>query len=291
MCETGKKLLILLVAVVAAGCSSGEGTLRDRMMASRRARLEKRGDMVVEEDYEGVNTGQDFTKPFARTEAIYRYQQLTGDLEASLFIHRMYVPYRFESGWIFSGRYEIPLLYTDIPSRANPNGDYEFGFGDIGTQFLFIRPTKTRWSYASGVQLLWPTASQDQMGRGKYVAGPTVGVTYHPESWQSGGFVGVLASDFFDYAGEDNRADVHELLVAPILNYNFEVGESFWFFTFSPEIRVNWEQNNNVFLPLKTSVGRLFFEDAVVTAGFSVPVVNDYDLYDWQIELGVSFFF
>ena len=92
-------------------------------------------------------------------------------------------------------------------------------------------------------------------------------------------------------AGKNNREDVHELLVKPILNYNFEVGESFWFFTFTPEVRVNWEQNNNVFLPLKTSIGRLITYDIVVTGGFGIHVVNDYDMYDWQIEMGVSFFF
>ncbi|MHC4757845.1 MAG: hypothetical protein ACYTE8_04245 [Planctomycetota bacterium] len=291
MCRADKTLLILFLAVVAAGCSSGEGSLRERLRERRRARMERRGDLITGESYEGVNTGQDFTKPFARTENIYRYQQFTGSLEASWFIHRLYVPYLSESGWIFSGRYEIPLLYTDIPSRDNPNGDYEFGLGDINTQFLFIRPTESRWSFASGVQLIWPTASQDQMGFGKYIAGPTVGGSYSPESWELGGFVGALVTDLFDYEGKDNREDFHQLVVQPILNYNFEVGESFWFFTFTPEVRVNWEQNNNVFLPLKTTIGRVFFEDMVVTGGFGVPVVNDYDLYDWQIEMGVSFFF
>jgi hypothetical protein len=291
MSWTCKKLLVLLFAVVVAGCSAGDDTLRDRLRERRRARLERRGDLVTQEEYEGVNTGQDFTNPFARTENIIRYQQVTGSLEASWFVHRVYIPYRFKSGWIFSGRYEIPLIYTDIPSRDNPNGDHEFGFGDINTQFLFIRPTESRWSFASGVQFFWPTARQDQMGFGKYLAGPTVGVTYKPESWESGGFIDALVSDLFDYEGKDNREDVHQLIVGPILNYNFEVGESFWFFTFIPEVRVNWEQNNDVFMPLKTSIGRLFTDNMIVTSGFSVPVVNDYDLYDWQIEMGVSFFF
>jgi hypothetical protein len=291
MRKVAKTLLILLFAALMAGCSNEGETLRERLMERRRQRLEKRGDIVVQEDYEEVITGQDFTKPLARTEAIYRYQKVTGDTEASWLIHRLHVPYQFESGWVFSGRYEIPFVYSDVPSRDNPNGDYEFGFSDINTQFLFIKPTTTRWSYVSGLQLVWPTASQDQMGRGKYLLGPTVGVAYHPESWQSGGFVGLLVSDIFDYAGKDDRADVHELAVGPILNYNFEVGDSFWFLTLASESRVNWEQDNDLFIPLKVSIGRLFFEGMIVTAGISIPVVNDYDLYDCQLELGVSFYF
>jgi len=288
---TGKTLWILFFAAMAAGSAFGQETLRERIAARKRARLERRGDLVTEEDYEGINTGQNFTQPLARTEWIYRYQQLTGDLEASRFLHRLYVPYRFESGWIFSGRYEISTLYTDLPSRDNPNGDYEFGLGDIGTRFLFVRPSETRWALAAGVELLWPTASQDQMGFGKYVAGLTVGITYQPESWELGGYIGVLVTDLFDYAGKDNRPDIHETLIQPTVNYNFEMADSFWFVTFVPEMRFNWEQDNDMFLPLKTTIGRLFSEDMVVTAGFNVPVVNEYDLYDWQIEMGISFFF
>jgi hypothetical protein len=286
-----KTLWVLLFAVMMAGCSSEKSSVRERMRARKLARMERRGDLVTGEDYEGVNTGQDFTKPLARTDNIYRYQKNTGDLETSWFIHRLYVPYQFESGWQFSGRYEVPLLYTDIPSRDNPDGDYEFGFGDISTQFLFIRPSESRWSVAAGVLLYWPTASQDQMGTGKYVAGPTVGITYSPESWTSGGFIGALVTDLFDYAGKDDRADVHQMLVQPMLNYNFEFEDSFWYVTFIPEIRYNWEQDNDIFLPLKTSIGRLLTEDTVIKVGFNFPVVNDYDLYDWQIETGITFFF
>ena len=291
MDKGSKTLWVLLFVAMMAGCSSEKASLGERVRAKKRVRMEKRGDLVVEEDYDGVNTGQDFTKPFMRTENIYRYQSLNSNLEASWFIHRLYVPYQFESGWMFSGRYEIPLLYMDVPSRDNSNGDYEFGIGDISTQFLFIRPTESRWSVVAGAQLYWPTASQDQMGWGKFVAGPTVGAVYRPESWESGGFVGATVTDLFDYAGKGNRADVHEMLVQPILNYNFEIDDSFWFITFIPEMQINWEQNNDLFMPLKTTIGRLVSEDMVVTVGFSVPVVNEYDLYDWQVELGVGFFF
>jgi hypothetical protein len=291
MCEVGKKLFVLLFAAAVACNAVGEPTLRDSLRERRRKRLERRGDLVVEEDYEGVNTGLDFTRPFARTELLYRYTRLTADFEGSTFIHRLDVPYRLKSGWIFSGRYEIPLIYSDVPSRDNPNGDYEFGFGDISTRFLFIRPTTTRWAVAGGVQLLWPTASQDQMGRGKYIAGPTLGMTYHPESWDSGGFVGVLATNFFDYEGKDTRPDINQLLVLPILNYNFEIEDSFWYFTFSPEINVNWQEDNDMFLPLRAAIGRVFSDNFVGLAGLGVPVVNELDLYDWQIELSVSLFF
>ncbi|MHC4647385.1 MAG: hypothetical protein ACYTBJ_17985 [Planctomycetota bacterium] len=291
MREFRGKWLFLLFAVILTVPTFAQQTLREKLMARRRKRLERRGDLVTEEDYEGINTGEDFTKPFARTESRYIYQQVTGDTEASFLVFRQDIPYRFESGWIFAPRFEIPLIYTDIPSRDNPKGDYEFGFADVSTQFLFTRPTGSRWSFASGARFLWPTASQDQMGRGKYVAGPIVGATYSPKSWAMGGFVGLVVADVFDYAGKDNREDVHELSITPLMNYNFEALDDFWFVTLAPEIRINWKQDNDVFLPFKISIGKLLTDNSTFTVGFSAPIVNDYDLYDWQTELGWRYFF
>jgi hypothetical protein len=258
------------------------------MRERAKERLEKRGDLVTEEDYEGINTGEDFTKPFARTEFRYMYRQLTGDADTSFFTFRYDTPYQLESGWIFAPRLEIPLVYTNIPSRDNPDADYEFGLGDLSTEILFIRPPRGRWSLASGVQLGWPTASQDQMGFGKYLLAPTVGAAYHPASWERGGYVGLFLRDIFDYAGKDNRTDIHELLIQPIFNYNLE---DYWFVTLAPDIRINWEDNNNVFLPFDISVGKLVGEDKVVSVRFSNAILDDYDFYDWQIIFRTAWFF
>jgi hypothetical protein len=288
MCEVWKNYLVLVFAALVTANAFGQETLRERLRSRRRERLERRGDLVTREDYEEIVTGEDFTKPFARTELRYMYRQVTGGTEASVLTFRYDAPYQLESGWLFSRRFEIPLAYTDIPSRDNPNGDYEFGAGDLSTQFLLIRPPVGRWSFASGAKLMWPTASQDQMGFGKYLLAPTIGVAHHPESWQRGGFVGVLIRDIFDYAGKDNRNDIHELSVQPFVNYNLEDS---WFVTLAPDIRINWEDNNNVFLPFNISIGKLVSENKVISVGFSSAIVNDYDLYDWQITFRTSISF
>jgi hypothetical protein len=283
-----RNCFFLVLATLLTANAFGQETLREILRERRRERLERRGDLVTREQYEEINTGEDFTKPFARTEFRYRYSQVTGDAEASFFTFRYDTPYRLESGWLFSPRFEMPFVYTNVPSRDNPNGDYEFGAGDLSTQFLMIRPPRGNWSFASGARLTWPTASQDQMGFGKYLLAPTIGASYHPAGWERGGYVGLLIRDIFDYAGKDNRNDIHELSLQPIINYNLE---DFWFVTLAPDIRINWEDNNNVFLPFDISVGKLVGEDKVVAVGFSSAIVNDYDLYDWHIMLRTSWFF
>lgn len=288
MCNFRKDCFFLVLATLLIGNAFGQETLRERVRERMKERLEKRGDLVTREAYEGIITGEDFTKPFARTEFRYMYRQVTGDSEASFFTFRYDTPYRLESGWLFSPRLEIPFVYSNVASGDNPDCDYTFGAGDLSTQFLLISPRRGRWSFASGARLTWPTASQDQMGFGKYLLAPTIGAAYHPASWERGGYVGVLVRDIFDYAGKDNRNDIHELSVQPIFNYNLE---DYWFVTLSPDIRINWEDNNNVFLPFEVTVGKLVGEDKVVSVGFGSAIVNDYDLYDWQIIFRTAVFF
>jgi hypothetical protein len=280
--------LALIAAVVIITPARVEGTLREMLRERMQKKAGKRGDLVTAEDYEEINTGLDFTRPLARTEIRYKYMKVTGGIESSFLTFRYDTPYRLENGWTFFPRLDVPFVYNDAPSRDNPNGDYEFGFGDLSAQFLLIRPPRERWTFVSGAQLIWPTAGQDQMGFGKYILAPTIGAVYHPESWEQGDFAGFLIRDLFDYAGKDERKDIHELSIQPLINYNLKDS---WFVTLAPDIRVNWEDNNNVFLPFHISIGKLVSDDKVITVGFSSPIVNDYDLYDWQIEIGVSYFF
>ena len=237
---------------------------------------------------EEINTGQDITKPLSRFDIRYKYQQTTGRLDTSLMTFRLDVPFKFKSGWQLSTRFDLPLVYSDVPSRDNPRGDYEFGTGDFLTQFLFIAPPKGRWVYAFGTQVLWPTGSQDQMGTGKYQLVPTMAAVYYPERWSKGSFAAVVIRDGFDIAGKDDRKHIHELYVQPMVNFNLPER---WFLTLAPEMKMNWEDDNKWFVPFDVTLGKMLNKSTVASLGFKQAMVNDYDLYDWEIEFRIGFFF
>jgi hypothetical protein len=111
---------------------------------------------------------------------------------------------------------------------------------------------------------------------------------YYPEAWSKGSFVGLLLRDYFDYAGDDDRADIHELSIQPLFNYNLPER---WFLGINPDIRVNWEQDNQWFVPFNVTLGKLINKSTVMSVEFNTPIVNDYDRYDWQIEFRIGFFF
>ena len=229
---------------------------------------------------EEINTGQDITKPLSRFDIRLKFQQTTGNYDTSMTTLRLDVPFKFKSGWQLSTRFDLPLVRSDVPSRDNPNGDYEFGTGDFLTQFLFIAPPKGRWAYAFGTQVIFPTGSQDQMGTGKYQLVPSVAAVYYPKSWSKGSFAGLMIRDGFDIAGKDDRKHIHELYVQPLVNINLPKR---CFVTFAPEMKMNWEDHNKWFVPFDVTLGKMLNKSTVISLEFKQAVINDYDLYDWEI--------
>lgn len=237
---------------------------------------------------EEVNTGQDPTKPLSRFDIRYKYQQTTGDYDTSFTTLRLDKPIKLDDGWQLYSRFDLPLVRSDVPSQDNPNGDYEAGAGDALAQFLFVTPPRGRFAYAFGAQMLFPTGSQDQMGTGKYQLAPSVAGVYYPQGWSKGSFCGLLLRDYFDYAGNDERADIHEMSIQPLFNYNLPER---WFIGSNPDIRINWEQDNDLFIPFNMILGKLLNKTTVASVEFNTPIVNDYDRYDWEIEFRIGFFF
>jgi hypothetical protein len=58
-------------------------------------------------------------------------------------------PFLLDDGWKLSTRFDVPFIYSDVPSLDNPNGDYEFRFSDTLTQALFISPPQGRFANES----------------------------------------------------------------------------------------------------------------------------------------------
>lgn len=118
-----------------------------------------------------------------------------------------------------------PLLaMTSLPSP-----DATTGFDDMQTS-VFLTPTRTgRWVSGLGPIVQMPTASDEQLGTGKWSAGPTGAVIYSNGPWLNG----VLASHLVSFAGSRHRAKVNLTSIEPQLSYTFENG---WSMQTSPTI-------------------------------------------------------
>jgi len=137
------------------------------------------------------------------------------------------IPFKLGTDWNLITRTIIPLIDQPVPDR-------KFGLGDIQLS-LFLSPSKSgKFIWGAGPILQFPTGTGNQLGSGKWCAGPTAVGLFMTGPW----VVGALANNLWSFAGESGRESVNQFLTQPFINYNLPHG---WYVSFSPIITANWK--------------------------------------------------
>ncbi len=161
--------------------------------------------------------------------------------------------------WNLINRVIVPLVDLDgtvsgTPAIPNPvPGDGASGLGDINYS-LFVSPAEPgKIIWGVGPSLMMDTATDEQLGSGKWSAGPTAVILVQPKPWT----VGLLGRQLWDFTGDDNRKSVSQLLLEPFINYNLSDG---WYLITDMIITANWEANtdNRWTIPLGGGAGKMF---------------------------------
>ena len=161
--------------------------------------------------------------------------------------------------WNLINRVIMPLIYTDgmisgTPEIPNPiPGDGASGLGDINYS-VFVSPAdpdKVIWGV--GPSLMMDTATDPELGSGKWSGGVTAVVLVQPKPWT----VGLLGRQLWSFAGDDDRSSVNQLLLEPFINYNLDDG---WYLISDMIITANWqaESSNQWTVPLGGGFGKMF---------------------------------
>ena len=159
--------------------------------------------------------------------------------------------------WNLINRVIAPLIHVpgfidgtpEIPSGAP--GDGATGLGDINYSVYMspAKPGKAIWGI--GPSLMFPTATDDQLGSGKWSAGPSVVVLTQPKPWT----LGMLARQLWSFSGDDQRASVNQFLLEPFVNYNLDKG---WYLITDMIITANWKADQSWTVPLGGGAGKMF---------------------------------
>jgi hypothetical protein len=241
----------------------------------------------TEEDF---NNGEDFTRPPARYELRSELQEKSNNVTQNSFILRRDQPFMLEDGWKLATRLEMPFVLNDKMSASNLKADTRFGPGDLLFQTALIETVTERFAWGGGGRVVFPTASQDQFGTGKYQLLPILGARCMLPELSPGSFAEVVARYDFDLAGSSVRSHVSKFQLGPTLSVALPER---WFFTLYPsqDIVVNLIGGSKWFLPADFSVGRNLSERAVVSLEVSVPIVKEFVLYEFKLQARVGFSF
>jgi hypothetical protein len=155
------------------------------------------------------------------------------------------IPITLNGQWNLITRTILPIIYQDSISNGISS---RFGLGDT-VQSFFLSPAQSSVIWGVGPVFLWPTATNDILGSGKYGAGPTVVVLKQTSGWT----FGMLANQIWSYAGAGGRASVNATFLQPFVSY---ILPTYTTFGFNTESTYNWSANQWT-IPLNLTVSQL----------------------------------
>jgi hypothetical protein len=207
------------------------------------------------------------------------------DLQYILYVQPV-VPFRLSEDWNLITRTIIPLI--DQPELGPGVGDV-FGLGDIQLS-QFLSPAKSgALIWGIGPIFQFPTATDDALGSDKWSAGPTAAALTIRGPWVAG----ALVNHLWSFAGDDDRADVNQTLIQPIVNYNLPGG---WFLTSVPYITANWETDGDDrwTVPIGIGVGKVHrFGTQPVSLELAAyyNAVRPDDAAEWTLRFRINLLF
>jgi hypothetical protein len=173
------------------------------------------------------------------------------------------------------------------PGNPEPApGPNVFGFGDITDGVVYTRTTKGGLMWGVGAAFGIPTATDDRLGSGKWSAGPGVRLGYQAGAWR----MGLLAFNRWSFAGDEDRADINQLLIRALIRR--PLGNR-WFFVSTPIITANWNAptGQRWLVPLGGGVGRAFTKKPTpvnLSLQAYANVVDPDGAPDWVARIGVT---
>lgn len=215
-----------------------------------------------------------------------------GDRWSSNLLFQPVLPVGITPEWNLITRPVIPLFvstpYPD-PELGDPYRlDRTTAFGDIALMQL-LSPSSVLvgdWLLGLGPTWVFPTASSDATGQGRYQVGPAAIVGYLSEKW----ILGALFQNWWSFGG-GSREDTASMNFQPIASYFLPNG---WSVGYSGNILANWknEEGSDFTVPIGIGVAKVVkFGKLPVRIGLGLQwmaVQPDRFGQKWNVQLIVT---
>lgn len=177
----------------------------------------------------------------------------------------------------------VDISTGSVPNVTGVNFDRETGLGDIVLWTAFSNQYKAPHIFGFGTTLMFPTATEDMLGTGKYSAGPMALYFNISKNW----VLGTVAQHWWSYADKDEnltvntdlgpvnveRSDVNLTDIQYVIRYRYSPLTNIGC---APNIRYNWETDE---LSLPVGIGF----DTLVKFG-KLPVKIGLEAYRYVVQ-------
>jgi hypothetical protein len=224
---------------------------------------------------------------FQENFSLNKGELIDGTVKSNTFFFQPALPVPMGEDLIFIGRPVFPLITSPQFSEDGAVAGHKTGFGDIQA-FVAIGPNKTDGTvWGTGVTFIFPTASDDLLGQGKWQAGPALLYFYLGKPWT----LGVFAQHWWSFAGDDNREDRSRTDIQYVARRQIPGA---WSIGMGPTITIDWKatEGNRFTLPIglgitKTiRIGKLPVKMRIEPQ-YSVIKPKDYGA-EWNIRIQLA---
>ena len=193
-----------------------------------------------------------------------------------------------EKGWLLINRFIIPFPKS-TPNSESESANNVTGIGDITYTAWFSPPPSGKLTLGFGPSMIFPTASDDRLGLGKFSIGPSVVLVYVTPKWLAASVI----SNWWSVSGDSDRADVNSFYFQPIFTYFLQ---NKWYLASAPIILANWEMDKDQrwVVPFGAGIGKMFkmgnLPVDLVAHGYYNAVKPD-GFADWQLRVQFKLIF
>lgn len=194
-------------------------------------------------------------------------------------------------GMTMMNRFTLPLIFDKPLPQMGKNGFSGFenksGNGDLTTQTAIgSMPMSSfgMYMWGIGVDLIFPIASSDDLGSGKYSAGPAGMLVGYTKNYTFGSVV----SHAWSYAGESNRKNVNQSKIQ--LLYYKQLGNG-WQIGDNPTWNVEWNADSGEKYDIPIGMG-IFKTTYISGVGWRFGITPRYYVKSnkmWGNDWGISF--
>lgn len=195
-------------------------------------------DALQQEDLAKLN--RELDNPLAKYWSLVFQENLSinngniveGNLVSNTLFFQPALPIPFGNNLVFTARPVFPLV-TQPNFSQDPSGSKSVtGFGDVQMAALIGPGNASGWVWGFGTTFVFPTASNQNLGAGKYQMGPAAMVFHLGEKWNKGVFI----QHWWSLAGHADRTEVVTTDIQYVLRKNLKKAS----IGMGPSIRIDW---------------------------------------------------